>query len=140
MTPRGRPAARPHTARFYPARGELVIGDAWRALEQVSASSALVRFSGGGGRQGTLESVSVKAGGRELANWGAGNSELAGALAAPVWGRYGSFRGQLRIAATLAWNNADRSLLPMRRLLQWRFRDAADLNAAHHPEMLSVAT
>jgi hypothetical protein len=84
----------------------------WRTLERIGASGALVRFSGGGGRQGTLESVSVKAGDRELASrWGAGESELAGALAAPVWGRYGSFRGQPRIAATLAWNAADRSLL-----------------------------
>jgi endogenous inhibitor of DNA gyrase (YacG/DUF329 family) len=37
--------------------------------------------------------------------------ELAGALAAPVWGRYVSFRGQPPIAATLRWSVAERSLM-----------------------------
>ena len=51
------------------------------------------------------------AGDRELARWsGADESELAAALATPMWGRYGSFRGQPRIAGTLTWNVADRSL------------------------------
>jgi hypothetical protein len=101
----------------------------WRALERIGASGALVRFSGGGGRQGTLESVSVKAAERELASWwSAGENELAGALAAPVWGRYGSFRGQPRIAATLAWNVADRSLLLAGRRASERFEET--LNAA----------
>jgi hypothetical protein len=113
FTPRGRPAAQPHAARLYPARGELhAAEDVWRALEHSGAQLALVRFSGGGGRQGTLERVSIEAAGRELARWwGAGESALAGALAAPVWGRYGSFQGQPRIAATLQWHVADRSLL-----------------------------
>jgi hypothetical protein len=113
FTPRGRPAARPHTARLHLARGELhALDDVWRALERSGAQLALVRFTGGGGRQGTLDSVSTHAAGRELARWwGAGESALAGALAAPAWGRYGTFRGQLPIAATLQWHVADRSLL-----------------------------
>jgi hypothetical protein len=113
LTPRGRPAPAPHTARVGPARGELVsLEDVWRALERAGAEIALVRFSGGGGRRGTVESVSIEAGGRELARWlQAGESELAGALAAPVWGRYGSFRGQPSIRATLAWSVAERSVV-----------------------------
>lgn len=86
--------------------------DVWPALERAGAQTALVRFSGGAGRQATLESVSIEAQGRELARWcDAGESELAGTLAAPAWGRYGSFRGQPRITATLAWTVADRSIL-----------------------------
>ena len=62
-----------------------------------------------------LESISIQAGQRELVGWsGAGESELAGALAGSVWGRYGSFRGQPRIAAMLAWSVADRWLVARR--------------------------
>jgi len=113
FTPRGRHVAAPHTARLAPARGELhASDDAWRALERAGAEIALVRFCGGGGRHGTLESVSIHAGGRELTHWStAPGSELAGALTAPAWARYGSFRGQPPITATLQWNLADRSLL-----------------------------
>ena len=113
LTPHGRSAARPHTARLHPARGELhAPEDVWRALERTGGQIALVRFSGGGGRHGTLDSVSIQAEGRELAHWwGAGESALVGALAARVWGRYGTFRGQPRIAATLQWSVADRSLV-----------------------------
>jgi hypothetical protein len=113
LTPRGRPAAGPHSARLSPARGELgALEDVWHALERAGAELALVCFSGGGGRQGTLEAITIHAGERQLAHWwGAGDSGLASALAAPVWGRYGTFRGQPRIAATLRWSVADRSLL-----------------------------
>ena len=111
LTPRGRRAARPHAARLSAARAELhTPEDVWRALERAGAQSALVRFSGGGGRHATLEKVSLKAAGRELIPE-ADHSELAGALAAPIWGRYGSFRGQRPIRATLVWNVAKRSLV-----------------------------
>lgn len=113
LTARGRPTSAPHTARLRAARGELLsLQDVWQALERAGAQIALVRFAGGGGRQGTLDSVSIEADGRELARfWQAGESELADALAAPVWGRYGSFRGQPPIRATLAWNVAERSVM-----------------------------
>ena len=112
FTPRGRPAARPHTARLHLARRELhALEDVWRALERSSAKLAVVRFTGGGGRQGTLERVSIQAAGRELAGCsGADEPQLASALAAPVWGRYGAFKGQPPITATLRWSVADRSL------------------------------
>jgi hypothetical protein len=76
----------------------------------VGAQLALVRFSGGGGRPGTLERVSLEAQGSAPRLVDA-SEELAGALAAPVWGRYGSFRGQPPIAATLRWSVAERSLM-----------------------------
>ena len=61
FTPRGRPAARPHTARLHLARGELHAAeeDVWRALERSGAQLALVRFSGGGGRQRERSRASV---------------------------------------------------------------------------------
>jgi predicted nucleic acid-binding Zn ribbon protein len=112
LTPRGRTAPRPHTARLHPARGELVaLADVWRALERSGAETALVRFSGGGGRHETLEDVTLEAAGHELACWSGAKGELAGALAAPVWGRYGAFRGQPPIAATLQWSVSERSLI-----------------------------
>jgi hypothetical protein len=112
-TPRGRPAARPHTARLHCARGELhAAEDVWRALERAGAQLALVRFTGGGGRPGTLEGLSLQPQSSAPARLvDAIQSELTGALAAPVWGRYGSFRGQPPIAATLRWSVAERSLL-----------------------------
>lgn len=86
LTPRGRIKPAPHAVRLSAARGELLsLEEVWRALERLGASGARVRFSGGGGRQGTLESLSTDDGGRELARW-AGESELAGALAAPDMG------------------------------------------------------
>ena len=111
-TPRGRPAAAPHTARLHCARGELhAAEDVWRALGRVGAELALVRFTGGGGRPGMLEGLSIQPQGSAPAGLvDAGQSELAGALAAPAWARYGSFRGQPRIAATLQWSVAERSL------------------------------
>ena len=69
---------------FHPARRELhAIEDVWRALERTARQMALVRFSGGGGRQGTLDRQHPGRG-RELARcWGAGEAALADALAAP---------------------------------------------------------
>ena len=112
-TPRGQPTAAPHTARLQCARGELhATEDVWRALGRAGAQLALVRFTGGGGRPGTLEGVSLQAQGSAPARLvDAVQSELGGALAAPVWGRYGSFRSQPLIAATLRWSVAERSLL-----------------------------
>jgi endogenous inhibitor of DNA gyrase (YacG/DUF329 family) len=111
-TSRGRPAVAPHTARLHCARGELhAAEDVWRALGRAGAQLALVRFTGGGGRPGTLEGVSLQPQGSAPARLvDAIQSELTGALAAPVWGRYGSFRGQPRIAATLRWSVTERSL------------------------------
>jgi hypothetical protein len=113
LTPHGRPAARPHTVRLRPARDELhALQDVWRALERAGAEIALVRFAGGGGRQGTIDNLTIETAGRELARfWTADESELASALAAPAWARYGAFRGLPRIAATLAWSVAERSLM-----------------------------
>jgi len=100
-TPTGRRAAQPHTARLHPGRRELFAEQGvWEELERWEASTALVRFSGGGGSHGAIAAVTVDATKRELARWSGGEGELPEALAAPVWGRYALFRGHPRISGT----------------------------------------
>ena len=85
LTPRGRIKPAPHAVRLSAARGELLsLEEVWRALERLGASGARVRFSGGGGRQGTLESLSIDDGGRELARWAARASSPARSPR-PIW-------------------------------------------------------
>jgi hypothetical protein len=112
LTPAGRAAARPHTARLHPARDELpTLEDVWRTLEHAGAQLALVRFAGGQRRPGALESITINTEDHELARfYSADESELASALAAPIWARYASFRGHPRIQATLTWRVTERSL------------------------------
>jgi hypothetical protein len=112
VSPSGRTATGPHAARRVPARGELsVVEEVWRALERTAAPVARVRFAGGGARRASVEAVVAAAGGGELARWRAGESELGDALAAPVWARYGGFRGQPPITGTLSWSVAERSIM-----------------------------
>jgi hypothetical protein len=94
-----------------PARRELAAAEAvWRALERIGASAALVRFASGGKLPASIDVLALAGDGGELSRWQAGESELADALAAPIWARYGSFRGQPPITATLRWSVAERSL------------------------------
>ena len=92
-TPSGRQAGAPHPARLSYGRGELFAdADVWQELERWGATVALVRFSGGGGRPGSITAVTLEdADKRELARWGHGEGELPKTLAAPIWGRYGLF-------------------------------------------------
>lgn len=46
----------------------------------------------------------------EVERW-IGRDELAFALEAPVWDRYGSFAGHPRIGGTVTWTVADRSVV-----------------------------
>ena len=70
-TPTGRRAAQPHTARLHPGRRELFAEQGvWEELERWEAATALVRFSGGGGSQGSIAAVTLEdAKKRELARW-----------------------------------------------------------------------
>jgi endogenous inhibitor of DNA gyrase (YacG/DUF329 family) len=94
-------------------RGELFADeDVWRELERWGASVALVRFSGGGGRPGSVAAVTLEdAGKRELARWGHGEGELPEALAAPIWGRYALFGGHPRITGLVMWDAAERQVI-----------------------------
>ena len=112
-TPTGRRAARPHTARLHPGRRELFAEEqVWEELGRWEAATALVRFSGGGGGQGSIAAVTLEdAKGRELARWGSGEGELPEALAAAIWARYALFRGHPRISGLLMWDVQERHVV-----------------------------
>ncbi len=110
-SPSGRTASRPHSARLGPARRELAGAEViWRALERIAASVALVRFTAASGRTATAEIVATAVDGTELRRWRPGESELADALAAPVWARYGTFQRQPPVTGTLRYDVAERSI------------------------------
>ena len=112
-TPTGRRASQPHTARLHPGRRELFAEQGvWEELERWEAATALVRFSGGGGNQGSIAAVTLEdPKKRELARWGSGEGELPGALAAPIWGQYALFRGHPRISGLLMWDALARQVV-----------------------------
>ena len=112
-TPTGRRAGQPHTARLGPARSELLVDEqVWQELGRWGADVALVRFSGGGGDPGRIGAVTLEAAGeRELARWENGEGELPEALAAPIWGRYGLFRGHPRITGIVLWDAQARQVI-----------------------------
>lgn len=81
----------------------------WSASLEVAIqlTVATVSFSGGAGKAATIVSASLKdAGGREVLRFSSGQGPLVEALAAPIFGRYASFRGHPRILATVVWDLA----------------------------------
>ena len=112
-TPTGRRASQPHTARLHRGRRELFAEEqVWEELERWEAAVALVRFSGGGGNQGSIAAVTLEDAKKcELARWGSGEGELPEALAAPIWGRYALFRGHPRISGLLMWDVQERQVV-----------------------------
>lgn len=84
----------------------------WEELERWNATTAFVRFSGGGGSLGSIGAVTLENGENSvLARWGVGERELPEALAAPIWGRYALFRGHPRIRGLLIWDVKERCVL-----------------------------
>jgi hypothetical protein len=85
----------------------------WPELEQRGVTSALVPFSGragAGGETGTI--VLVLLDGRSVEIWPSeSREELAHALEAPVWDRFGAFAGQAQISGTVTWTTADRTVI-----------------------------
>ena len=132
-TPTGRRAGQPHTARLHPGRRELFAEQGvWEELGRWEAAVALVRFSGGGGNQGSIAAVTLEdANKRELARWGSGEGELPEALAAPIWGRYALFRGHPRISGLLMWDAPAGQVVVAGERAGQRFEEL--LSAPRHP-------
>ena len=137
-TPTGRQAGQPHTARLNYGRRELFAEeDVWQELERWGASAALVRFSGGGGRPGSIAAVTLEdAGKKELARWGNGEGELPEALAAPIWGRYALFRGHPRITGLVMWDVQERQVVVAGERGGQKFDEV--LSASRPPARLAV--
>jgi DNA invertase Pin-like site-specific DNA recombinase len=117
LTPSGRTAATPHSARLHPAAGELsAIHDVFAELERRGAEVAEIPFNGHpstGARYGeiTLTATGNADGQSEpLERWPDGGDALIEALKAPVVARYGAFNGHPRIHATLTWTLSDHAI------------------------------
>lgn len=113
-TPSGRDASKPHAARLRPARLELVRLEVWEELERRGATIAVVPFWGRAGRGGQTERIRLsRIDGDQLVDielW-TGRDELAYALEAPVWDRFGMFAGQPAIRGDVIWTLHDRSVV-----------------------------
>jgi predicted nucleic acid-binding Zn ribbon protein len=110
-TPSGRSAACTHTARLRYGRREPTVDAVWRELEQWGAAAAIVRFHGGAGKPGVIAAVTLEdARKRKLSRWSSGEGPLPDQLAAPIWGRYASFRGHPRIVGMVVWDLANREV------------------------------
>jgi hypothetical protein len=114
-TPRGREASRVHAARLRPGRYELLSPQAvWEELEHRGATMAVVPFWGRAGHGGSIETITLsRVGDDEIVDverW-TSRDELAYALEAPVWDRYGLFAGQPLISGQVIWTVEDRSVV-----------------------------
>ena len=114
-TPSGREASKPHVARLRVGRFELVRReDVWAGLERRGATVATVPFSGRAGLGGTVGTITLsRVDGGELVDaerW-SGRDELAYALEAPVWDRFGQFNGHPWVRGTVTWLPSDRLVL-----------------------------
>ena len=110
-----RRASKPHVGRLRVGRFELVRrDDVWAELERRGATMATVPFSGRAGLGGTVGTITLsRFGGGEVVDverW-SGRDELAYALEAPVWDRFGQFNGHPRVRGTVTWLLADRLVL-----------------------------
>jgi len=88
--------------------------DVWGELERRGATVAMVPFSDRAGHGGTVGTITLSRvdGGElvEVERW-SGRDELAYALEAAVWDRFGQFNGHPRIRGTVTWLLADRVVL-----------------------------
>ena len=116
VTPGGRSAAQPHSARLRLGVGELTRSETWEELERRGANMATLPFSGerrAGVRFDPIRLERLENGQlTEVETWSEQRSgdPLMEALKAPVAARFASFLGQPPIRATLAWTLPDRQI------------------------------
>lgn len=85
----------------------------WEELEQRGATVAVVPFSRRAGRGGTAATITVSRIEDQkvsVKRW-TSRDELAHALEAPVWDRFGVFAGQPPIRGEMIWTVEDRSVV-----------------------------
>jgi len=129
-TPTGRPASQVHTARLRPARWELVSRAAvWAELERRGVSIATVPFRGRAGQGGEVDVIRLQRVRNEephVVRLWPDSDELANALAAPVWNRFGTFAGQPFVRAEVIWTVDRRSVVIVGRRGERRFEEPAE--------------
>ena len=88
--------------------------EVWAELERRGATVATVPFSGRAGLGGKVGTITLsRVDGGELVDverW-SGRDELAYALEAPVWDRFGQFNGHPWVRGTVTWLLSDRLVL-----------------------------
>jgi hypothetical protein len=104
-------------ARLRPARWGLVSRSAvWDELERRGVSMATVPFRGRAGHGGEIDGIRLRRvsgegnGSLEVRLWPDGD-ELAYALAAPAWDRFGTFAGHPLVRAEVIWTLEDRAIV-----------------------------
>jgi hypothetical protein len=126
-TPSGREASQPHAARLRPGRRELATRQAaWDELERRGATIAEVPFTGVAGEGGTVGAIVLgRVDGDEPMDVECriGRDELAYALEATVWDRFGTFAGHPKVVGTVTWTNADRRVVIAGRRGHERFEE-----------------
>lgn len=128
-TPSGREASQVHTARLRPRHAELLWGAAvWEELEQRGATMAIVPFWGRAGQGGTTATIKLSRveGGTlvDVERWSS-RDELAYALEAPMWDRFGAFAGQPFIRGEVIWTSEDRTVVIVGRRGDQPFEEVA---------------
>lgn len=110
-------------------RGELLLlEDVFAELDRLGAVVATVPFggrAGAGGQVGSVVLTRSEDGETVESDLSRGHEELAFAVAAPVWDRFGSFAGQPRITGTVRWETAARQVLISGRRGRDRFEKLA---------------
>jgi hypothetical protein len=101
----------------------------WDELERRGVSVAMVPFRGRAGQGGEIDVIQLQrvrdGASRDVRLW-PGSDELANALAAPVWGRLGTFAGHPLVLAAVIWTVNRRSVVIVGRRGDRRFEEIVE--------------
>ena len=101
----------------------------WDELERRGVSVATVPFRGRAGQGGEIDVIRLQRvrdeESREVRLW-PDSDELANALAAPVWGRFGTFAGHPFVRAEVIWTVDGRSVVIVGRRGERRFEESSE--------------
>ncbi|HEV3053985.1 MAG TPA: hypothetical protein VGX45_04970 [Solirubrobacteraceae bacterium] len=101
----------------------------WAELERRGISIATVPFRGRAGQGGEIDAIRLQrvrnGEPHEVRLW-PDSDELANALAAPVWNRFGTFAGQPFVRAEVIWTVDRRSVVIVGRRGERRLEEPAE--------------